>query len=238
MKQKRKIKYLDHNNLDSEQVDKIMNKRVKFPKKNSKVIKSTRTQANLAVYNPNKPTFPIKNKLDKEFIAIRDFYFEPAIINSTRIHNEEELAHSDLEKWKQIALQEAANGASLFEIKAILGISGCLYRRLMAGNKEFRDFIITCKKYARCWWYKTGREGLNLKGFNSQLFAFQMKNKYGWSDKVEIDPGDKSVSLIQQQIAALASGKESDTDEAITTENPDKTITIEVEEKELTTKEK
>lgn len=64
---------------------------------------------------------------------------------------------------------------------------------------------------AKAWWLELGR--LAAKGQNKAQFNFWyavMKNRYGWSDKMEVGEGDKPISQMSQDeiIEAITSKKD------------------------------
>ena len=54
--------------------------------------------------------------------------------------------------------------------------------------KKHNDFAAAVKKgelLSKCWWEKNGRVNLYGKEFNHVLWYMNMRNRHGWSDKVE-----------------------------------------------------
>lgn len=137
-----------------------------------------------------------------------DFRLPAVYINPVTIDNVIEFKKERMLKWKQIALIEASNGASVTEIIGVLGISKVRHAEMLKDvDQEYARFIAECKEHSKRWWYRTGRLGLMLKGFNTPLYQFQMKNRYKWADKVEIDPGNGDISNIQDEIKKIAKGE-------------------------------
>lgn len=73
-------------------------------------------------------------------------------------------------------------------------------------NPEFADAKRRGFQLAEIWWEKVGQEHLiyNPKGeqINTQMWAFHMKNRFGWRDKQEIS-GDPNAPLIIKTQASM-----------------------------------
>lgn len=85
-----------------------------------------------------------------------------------------------------------ADGASDVEIARLLGITLAKFYHFYETNPAFADFVESGRTLAQAWWYSQMRKGLWDKRFNTPLFNFVMKNRYGWADKTELaDTTDK-----------------------------------------------
>ena len=69
-------------------------------------------------------------------------------------------------------------------------------------EKEYPDFFNAKKRgFAKCqlWWEKKGAEGLwgSKEGtFNTGVWVFSMKNRFKWTDKVEVSGGDENTKPV------------------------------------------
>ena len=88
-------------------------------------------------------------------------------------------------------------GYSQDVISAHLGITINVFHKWM--NKgEFRMAVEEGKKYSQLWWETQGIRAVQgeIKGFNSAVWIFNMKNRFGWRDKQEITGDeDKPISV-------------------------------------------
>lgn len=104
------------------------------------------------------------------------------------------------------ALTAYGEGASDVEIAKILGITISKFYQLCEETPSFKDFADRGRTLSQAWWYENGRTGLFRKDFNTALWNFNMKNRFGWADRVESsDTTDKDPQNLDQVKGALAS---------------------------------
>lgn len=92
----------------------------------------------------------------------------------------------DLPKgWKETVIKLMEEGASKAEIKAILGTSNDLFERLLKEEKDFSDTVKRGELLSEAWWERMGRTNLKNREFSPVLWYMNMKNRFGWRDKLE-----------------------------------------------------
>ena len=92
----------------------------------------------------------------------------------------------------QLIEDEYSSGADDVEIAALLGITMPRFFALIQEHSAFADFIDRGRTLSHAWWVAQARKNLTTKGFNSSLWGFNMKNRFGWADKTETnDTTDK-----------------------------------------------
>lgn len=100
--------------------------------------------------------------------------------------------------WDQLsaAYQE---GASDVEIARLLGITISRFHEAYEKNDAFAQFVDSGRTLQTAWWYEQGRKNLWNKNFNTALYNFNMKNRFGWADKVEAsDTTDREPQNLDQ----------------------------------------
>lgn len=125
------------------------------------------------------------------------------------------------ENWKDIVLLNALNGLSDVEIRRELCLSmgvnpdsiRMLWYKLKERDAEFRETINLCREFQEAWWIAASRESLNKQFFQHNVWFANMKNRFGWKDKTEVEHGmtdetyekfkTLSVSDIQKQLDEL-----------------------------------
>lgn len=75
-------------------------------------------------------------------------------------------------------------------------------------KQEFSDAVKTGERLSQAWWERLGREGSAEKAkINPAVWIFNMKNRFGWKDRLEaIGDPDKPIGLLVAD-AALLRGK-------------------------------
>lgn len=103
------------------------------------------------------------------------------------------------------ALTAYGEGASDVEVAKILKITIAKFYQLYEEVTSFRDFAERGRTLSQAWWYEQGRTGLFRKDFNGALWNFNMKNRHGWTDRVESsDITDKEPINLDQAKGQLA----------------------------------
>ena len=95
---------------------------------------------------------------------------------------------SDLPKdWEETIINLSKDGASIVELAVALDISRTTLYCLSEREPYFLNTIKRCKRYCEAWWVREGRTNLKGGDFSYTGWYMNMKNRFGWSDKKEID---------------------------------------------------
>lgn len=97
------------------------------------------------------------------------------------------------DEFCDVVIQEMSNGASIEEVAATLGITKDTFYQWVKRYKDFSDAKKIGEEKSKAWWMKQGRGGLwadsqqETKKINAVLWYMNMKNRFGWSDKHQVD---------------------------------------------------
>ena len=104
--------------------------------------------------------------------------------------------------WEKGIIDLASEGASDVEIRGFLGICHETWVRLINEDQLFSETVKKARDLCRIWWEKNGRLNLETKDFSATLWYMNMKNRFGWADKQEVDhttKGEKVNSISPHQ---------------------------------------
>lgn len=96
------------------------------------------------------------------------------------------------DNWKDLILGMSYQGYSEAEIRAELTMNGKkfnhnLWYSLQDRDKEFQETITIGKVLCEAWWTSQARKGLRSKSFQSFIWFCNMKNRFGWKDKTDVE---------------------------------------------------
>ena len=101
-------------------------------------------------------------------------------------------------------IQLMSEGAALVEVAAALGVSRDTVNRWSKDEDkpEFSDAIKKGIELSEAWWMREGRTSLRDKDFNHGLWYMNMKNRFGWSDRQQVQHsgGDTPVQIIYEVV--------------------------------------
>lgn len=96
------------------------------------------------------------------------------------------------DNWQSIITDLYSVGGSDVEVKSLIcswrgSISNDLWDRWIKEEPEFSETIKKGKLLSEAWWVKIGREKLSDNRFNYTGWYMQMKNRFGWRDRTEVE---------------------------------------------------
>ena len=96
-----------------------------------------------------------------------------------------------------------SEGASIVEVAAEFGASKMAIYRWRDEFPEFAEALAISDERCEAWWEKQGRTHLKDRSFNSTLWYMNMKNRFGWADKQEVDHTTQGEKLPQPILQPL-----------------------------------
>ena len=101
--------------------------------------------------------------------------------------------------WENIMREAAQEGASDVEVRCLLGIGESGWYTLIEDDEQFRRTVKQCKDLCQVWWERQGRKmSCGESDGNATTWIFNMKNRFGWHDKQQVDniSSDGSMSPV------------------------------------------
>lgn len=102
--------------------------------------------------------------------------------------------------WYCDILDLYRQGASDVEIKAWIyeirkSFSNDLWERWLKEEEQFSETIKVGKMLSEAWWCRSGRTNLSVKDFNYTGWYMNMKNRFGWKDKQEVQHSGEITTI-------------------------------------------
>lgn len=114
--------------------------------------------------------------------------------------------------WQYLIEALGREGHSDNSMMVALGISDTGFATLMKDDEEFSQAIKQARRYCHYWWENLGREGAIGKAkINPTIWIFNMKNRFGWRDKTEVDHQSTDGTMTPTTITrVIIDGKSTD----------------------------
>lgn len=87
--------------------------------------------------------------------------------------------------WAKELIELYRQGCSDAEVASQMNITIKEYYSQIADNSTFAKLVEFGRTLSLAFWESQARLNLGNKQFNSPLYAFYMKNKHGWADKID-----------------------------------------------------
>ncbi len=114
------------------------------------------------------------------------------------------------DNWRKTVLSLYVQGVSdkeiMRELKLSKGSWDTLYENIL--DSDFQELVDFGRLMAQAWWESQGRIHLRSKGFNTGLYSFMMKNRFGWSERTaeivtSLDYENKDSEALLKEITDL-----------------------------------
>lgn len=106
--------------------------------------------------------------------------------------------------WNSVRILYEQGGSDA-EAAKMLNVTIRRFNELLEEVPAFRQFVEMGRTLSMAWWYQQGRDGLRADKFNGPLFMSNMKNRFGWADKVETSTSSDNAPVNIDQLKSEVS---------------------------------
>lgn len=104
------------------------------------------------------------------------------------------------QKPKETSLQEKmlsvySEGGSDVEVASALGLPKARFMEMYEENTGFQKVVDMGRTMSEAWWHHVARRNLLSKGWQGATWAFNMKNRYNWMDRVDSGGRDDATPV-------------------------------------------
>lgn len=96
-----------------------------------------------------------------------------------------------------------SEGADDVEVAAHLNLPKKRFDELYEENPGFAKVVDIGRTKAAAWWHHVARRNLVTKGFQGSTWAMNMKNRFGWRDRVDVletNEQHQDTKMMEQEI--------------------------------------
>lgn len=104
------------------------------------------------------------------------------------------------EDWENIMLECGEVGGSEVEMRVLLSVGEAAFSTLTKDYTEFSRTRKRSKDLCNVWWEKRGREMATGEDGNPTVWIFNMKNRFGWRDKTEVDQTISGTTTVNSNV--------------------------------------
>lgn len=123
--------------------------------------------------------------------------------------------------WATELVEYYKQGYSDMEVAAALNITRREFNQLLTDNPAFAKLVEVGRTQSSAFWEGLARQNVKNKTFNTPLYNFYMKNKFGWADKIETNNVSENTNLSLDQLKTEINKKLKDLKDQNSLEVPD-----------------
>ena len=105
-------------------------------------------------------------------------------------------------EWARKITDYYAQGYSDAEVAAELKITLKDFNKHLVENAGFSKLVNFGRTLSTAFWEGLARKNIANKQFNTPLYNFYMKNKYGWADKIETNNTNDNTNMSMDALKA------------------------------------
>ena len=102
--------------------------------------------------------------------------------------------------WAKQVIEHYWDGYSDKEVAASMNITFREFNAMLSDNPTFAKLVEFGRTLSAAYWEGLARTNIKNKTFNTPLYNFYMKNKFGWADKIETTNANENTNLSLDQL--------------------------------------
>lgn len=102
--------------------------------------------------------------------------------------------------WAKQVIEHYRDGYSDKEVAASMNITFREFNAMLSDNPTFAKLVEFGRTLSAAYWEGLARTNIKNKTFNTPLYNFYMKNKFGWADKIETTNANENTNLSLDQL--------------------------------------
>ena len=103
--------------------------------------------------------------------------------------------------WAKQVIEHYRDGYSDKEVAASMNITFREFNAMLSDNPTFAKLVEFGRTLSAAYWEGLARTNIKNKTFNTPLYNFYMKNKFGWADKIETTNANENTNLSLDQLS-------------------------------------
>ena len=104
--------------------------------------------------------------------------------------------------WKQIIMDCGQEGGSAVEMRCLLALGESAWGTLLEDSADFRRTVKSGQDLCQVWWERQGRKMTTGADGNATVWIFNMKNRFSWHDKQQLDHTSSDASMTPKDHGA------------------------------------
>ena len=87
------------------------------------------------------------------------------------------------------------DGGSAVEMQCMVGVARSAWETLLEDSEDFRSTVKSAQALCQVWWERQGRKMTTGADGNATVWIFNMKNRFSWHDKQQLDHTSSDESM-------------------------------------------
>jgi hypothetical protein len=109
--------------------------------------------------------------------------------------------------WATQVVEYYKQGYSDTEVAAALNMTKREFNQMLTQEPTFLKIVDFGRTLSAAYWEGLARTNVKNKTFNTPLYNFYMKNKFGWADKIETTNANENTNYSLDELKVMVRDK-------------------------------